>query len=226
MFPLRDSHSTYKTPYITIFLIAVNSFVFILELVSINSESLIETYALIPAKVDLKNYLTWTPFITSQFLHAGFMHIISNMWFLKIFGDNVEERFGHIFFLVVYLTSGVVGGFLQYVFSPYSDIPMLGASGAVAGVLGIYLVFFPHHKVKTLIPLGFFWTTMNMSASFMLIYWFIIQFFSGLGSIVYIQTGGVAFWAHVGGFVLGFITAKLYGFLKRDRIEDGELMDL
>lgn len=225
MFPLRDSHPTYKTPFITIFLIAVNSLVFLFELGIMNSEFLIENYALIPANVDLGNYLTWTPFITSQFLHAGFLHIISNMWFLKIFGDNVEERFGHLFFLLVYIASGVVGGLLQFVFSPNSTIPMLGASGAVAGVLGAYLVFFPHHKVRTLITFGFFWTTANISAYFMLVYWFVIQLFSGVGSVVDTQIGRVAFWAHVGGFATGFFIAKAFQLIKRSGVEEGEILN-
>ena len=210
MFPLGDSHKTYKFPLITILLIIVNAVVFILELSAFDTDAFISTYGLIPSKVDVGNYLTWTPFVTSQFLHAGFLHIISNMWFLRIFGDNVEERFGHIFFLIVYLTSGVAGGFIQYLFSPDSTIPMIGASGAVAGVLGAYLVFFPHHRIKTLVPFGFFLTTMNISASFMLVYWFLIQIFSGVGSIAVSQTGGVAFWAHVGGFAVGYLIANLF----------------
>jgi membrane associated rhomboid family serine protease len=225
MFPLRDSHPTYKTPFVTFFLIVVNVIVFLLELGLMNSDFIIENYALIPAKVDLGNFVTWAPFITSQFLHAGFLHIISNMWFLKIFGDNVEERFGHILFIFIYLFCGAVGGFLQYIFLPNSEIPMLGASGAVAGVLGAYLVFFPHHKVKTLIPLGFFWTTANISAYFMLVYWFAIQLFSGVGSVVDTQMGGVAFWAHVGGFAAGYIAAKAFQLIKRNDAEEGDILD-
>lgn len=225
MFPLRDSHKTHKFPLITILLIVVNAFIFLLELSVVDPNAFIETYALIPSEVSYRNYLTWIPFITSQFLHAGFLHIISNMWFLRIFGDNVEERFGHLFFLLAYLTSGVFGGVLQYLFLPGSEIPMIGASGAVAGVLGAYLVFFPHHKVKTLIPLGFFWTTVNVSASFMLVYWFVIQLFSGLGSIADTQTGGVAFWAHIGGFAFGYIVAKIYRIIKSKKTQEGKVMD-
>jgi membrane associated rhomboid family serine protease len=224
MFPLRDSHPTNIFPFLTIFLIVINAFVFLFELVLPDSEVLIETYALIPSKVEIGNYLTWTPFITSQFLHAGFLHIISNMWFLRIFGDNVEEKFGHTFFLLVYLFSGVAGGVLQFAFSPSSTIPMLGASGAVAGVLGAYLVFFPRYKVRTLVPLGFYWTTVNISAYFMLIYWFIIQLFSGVGSIVDSHMGGVAFWAHVGGFATGYVTAKAFQSLKKDEVEEGKIV--
>jgi membrane associated rhomboid family serine protease len=224
MFPLRDSHPTYKFPLITIILIIANVIIFFLELTVADPIAFIENYALIPSRVSIADLYSWTPFVTSQFLHAGFLHILSNMWFLRVFGDNVEERFGHLFFLFVYLTSGIFGGVLQYLFSPGSDIPMIGASGAVAGVLGAYLVFFPHHKVKTLIPLGFFWTTMNISASFMLVYWFVIQLFSGLGSIADTQTGGIAFWAHVGGFVTGYVIAKTHKGLRRDKVEEGDIL--
>lgn len=225
MFPLRDSHRSFKFPFVTILLIVANIIVFLLELTVFDSDTFIATYALIPSKVEIGNYFTWTPFITSQFLHAGFFHIISNMWFLRIFGDNVEEKFGSLLFLAVYLLSGIIGGLAQYIFSPGSDIPMIGASGAVAGVLGAYFIFFPYHKIKTLIPIGFFWTTVNVSAYFMLIYWFFIQIFSGVGSIAVAQTGGVAFWAHVGGFVTGYLIAKLLQGTGNRYIEEGEIMD-
>ena len=158
-------------------------------------------------------------------MHAGLLHIISNMWFLKIFGDNVEERFGSIIFLIIYLLSGITGGFLQYIFSPSSDIPMLGASGAVARVLGAYLVFFPRNQIETLIPYGFFSRVVNVPASLMLVYWVVIQFFSGVGSIAHIGSGGVAFWAHIGGFAFGWIAAK---FFKGDIVgvvEEDEILD-
>ncbi|OGM08776.1 hypothetical protein A2Z67_01865 [Candidatus Woesebacteria bacterium RBG_13_36_22] len=224
MFPLRDSHATYKFPLITTLLIIVNVLVFFLELTAIDTEVFIENYALIPSKVEIRNYFTWIPFITSQFLHAGFLHLISNMWFLRIFGDNVEEKFGSFFFLVVYLTSGVVGGFVQYIFSPDSAIPMLGASGAVAGILGAYFVFFPHHKIETLVPIGLFMTTVRISASIMLLYWFVTQLFSGVGSVAVSQTGGVAFWAHIGGFAAGYIVAKLSQGSASHQVEEGEII--
>lgn len=226
MFPLRDSHKTYKFPLITVALLVANVIVFFLELTAFDSDAFIQTYALIPEEVDFGNYLTLTPFVTSQFLHAGFVHIIGNMWFLKIFGDNVEERFGSIRYLLIYLLSGVMGGFIQYVFSPRSDIPMLGASGAVAGVLGAYLVFFPRHKIETLVPLGLFTRIIDVPASFMLIYWFIIQVFSGVGSVAVAQIGGVAFWAHVGGFVTGYLIAKLSRpSALGSVVEEGEVLD-
>ena len=226
MFPLRDTVRTHKFPFITTLLIAVNIVVFFLELTSVDSEAFISTYALIPVNVDFSDYLSLIPFITSQFLHAGFIHIISNMWFLKIFADNVEEKFGSLFFLLIYLLSGILGGLLQYLFIPDSNIPMLGASGAVAGVLGAYLVFFSRHKVETLIPLGFYMSVVNIPAGVMLIYWFITQLFSGVGSIAAAQIGGVAFWAHVGGFVTGWLIAKVSrNNLNTNKAEEGEIVD-
>lgn len=210
MFPLRDHHPAYKFALVTYTIITVNALVFFIELTASDPDAFIETYALVPALVNFSKLTTFFPFLTSQFLHAGFIHIISNMWFLKIFGDNVEDRFGKVIFSLVYLLSGVVGGLVQYIFSPASNIPMLGASGAVAGVLGAYLVFFPKNQIETLVPMGFISRIVNLPASFMLIYWFITQFFSGVGSIVYTQTGGVAFWAHVGGFTTGWVIAGFF----------------
>src|SRR3989338_11033222 len=128
MFPLRDSHKSHKYPLITVIVILVNAFVFGLELFVLDTEGFINSYSLIPANVDFTNYITFTPFITSQFLHAGFLHIISNMWFLKIFGDNVEERFGSVPYLFIYLLSGAVGGLIQYLFAPTPTIPIFFSS--------------------------------------------------------------------------------------------------
>jgi membrane associated rhomboid family serine protease len=221
MFPLRDSYRSRKFPVMTIGIILVNVFVFLLEVISPDPDKFIATYALTPNLVNFQNLGTLTPFITNQFLHAGFLHILSNMWFLRIFGDNVEEEFGSFFYLIVYLFAGTVGGLLQYMFLSNSSIPMLGASGAVAGVLGAYLVFFPHHKIETLVPMGFFITTVDIPASVMLVFWFFIQLFSGVGSVTTTDVGGVAFWAHVGGFATGYLIAKLKNI--RQDYEEGEL---
>ena len=225
MFPLRDAQEARIFPLITYAIIAVNVVVFFLEITAPDPDTFIEQYALIPSSVNFSNYLTLTSFITSQFLHAGFLHIISNMWFLKIFGDNIEERFGRIRYLFIYLLTGTVGIFIQYLFAIDSTIPMLGASAAVAGVLGAYLVFFPHHRIETLVPLGFFITTVNIPASVMLFYCFITHLFSGVGSVAIAQTGGIAFWAHVGGFASGWIIAKLYRGLGNSEIEEGEIIE-
>ena len=226
MLPLRDHSRTNVTPIITYAIIAINIFVFFLELTG-NTEKIFSEFALIPASINWANYKSLIPFLTSQFLHAGFLHIISNLWFLKIFGDNVEEKFGHIKFLVFYLVCGIAGGLLQYFFSIGSDIPMLGASGAIAGVLGAYLYFFPKHSIETLIPFGLFSQIINLPAKIILIYWFITQLFSGVGSIASSTLGGVAFWAHIGGFAAGYFLAQFFSRFsyKSEEAEEGVLLD-
>lgn len=208
MFPLSDTNPARIIPVWTILIILINVYVFYLELTG-DFQSLINQYALIPARVDFSRPSTLLPFITSQFLHGGFLHIIPNMWFLWVFGDNVESKF-RILFPFFYLLSGVVGGFLQYLFVSDSFIPMLGASGAVAGALGAYYALFPNHRIKTLIFIFFFFTIVEVPASIMLVYWFFTQVFNGVASISagVFQFGGVAWFAHIGGFATGWILAK------------------
>ncbi|MCH7730400.1 rhomboid family intramembrane serine protease [Patescibacteria group bacterium] len=224
MFPLKDNQPTYKFPLITVLLIVANVLVFLLELSAPDLEAFIAQFALTPSFIDLSRVSTLSTFFTSQFLHAGFIHIISNMWFLKIFGNNVEEKFGSIKFLIIYLLAGLAGNLAQYLFSPTSNIPILGASGAVAGVLGAYLVFFPRHTIKTLIPFFGFLTVVNIPAQVMLFYWFLTQLLSGVGSVAIAQIGGVAFWAHVGGFATGWLIAK-FGKSDASEVEKDGLLD-
>lgn len=209
MFPLRDKRPVRIFPVVTFLIIFANALVFLWEFLG-ETEYLIDKYALIPSKVDFGNFYSLIPFVSSQFLHAGLFHIISNMWFLKIFGDNVEEETGVIVFIFLYIFSGAAGAFCQYLFTVSSDIPMLGASGSVAGVLGAYLVFFPREKIETLIPLGIFVRIVEIPSSIMLVYWFLLQIFSGVGSFIHIEGAGVAWWAHVGGFVSGYVIALLF----------------
>lgn len=213
MIPLSDTRGSGKFPFWVVVIIAVNAYVFFLELRSPNPDLFIQQYALIPSQVDFNRLSTLYPFITSQFLHAGFLHIISNMWFLWIFGDNVEERFGFFLFPLLYLLSGIVGGLAQYMLLPDSSTPMLGASGAIAGTLGAYFALFSRHTIKTLVPIFGFFTIADLPASLILVYWFITQLFSGAASIsnTSYQLGGVAYFAHIGGFVLGYVAAKLIG---------------
>lgn len=140
------------------------------------------------------------------------MHIIGNMWFLWIFGDNVEDVLGRGRYLIFYLACGVAAALAQTLISPDSRVPMIGASGAIAGVMGAYLVKFPHARVVTLIPIIIFFTTLEVPAVLMLAYWFILQLFSGIGSIgdMHLAKGGVAFFAHVGGFVAGMVLIKIF----------------
>ncbi|OGE28740.1 hypothetical protein A2867_04640 [Candidatus Daviesbacteria bacterium RIFCSPHIGHO2_01_FULL_40_11] len=211
MFPLSDTKTSGSFPFWVLVLIAANSWVFFLELSSPNPDLFVSLYALIPSRVDFSSLPTLTPFLTSQFLHGGFIHIISNMWFLWIFGDNVEERMGFLFFPIFYLLAGTAGGLVQYFFIPDSGIPMLGASGAIAGVLGAYMAFFPRHSVKTLVPAFGFFTIMDLPAFLVLLFWFFTQLFNGSASVISDTTslGGIAFFAHVGGFVTGWVVGKL-----------------
>lgn len=209
MIPLRDSKPAGVFPLVTILIIAANVWVFFLEYTSLNLEAFISHWALVPAFVDFRMPETLLPFVTSQFLHAGLLHILSNMWFLWIFGDNIEEHFGKISFLLVYIISGIIGGLAQYILNPGSMIPMLGASGAVAGILGAYMVLYSRHKIKTIVPVFGFVSVVDIPAGFMLFYWFFTQLFSGVGSLAVQGVGGVAFFAHVGGFAAGWMIAKL-----------------
>jgi len=148
--------------------------------------------------------------LTSMFLHGSWMHLIGNMWFLWLFGNNIEDSMTRPRFLVFYLLCGLAAAPLQVVFEPDSAAPMVGASGAISGVMGGYLVLYPRVRVYTLLPLGFFFTTIALPAWAMLIYWMVIQLVGGLSGIVSEQGGGVAFWAHVGGFVGGVVLIKLF----------------
>jgi len=208
MIPLRDAYPTRKRPVITYLLILANVLVFFLELSASNLDDFINQYALIAIRVKLFEPSSLWPFLTFQFLHGGLLHLLSNMWFLKIFGDNVEDRFGHFKFLFFYLFCGVIAGLSQYIFLMNSTVPMIGASGSVAGILGAYFVFFPHHRIETLIPVFGFWRIIELPASFMLFYWFITQLLAGVGSLAMPEVGGVAFMAHAGGFLAGWAIAR------------------
>ena len=211
MFPLSDSIPARSFPIVNIAIIFITVSVFFQQLSALDFEAFVYQYALIPAKVDFSNYATLVPFVTSIFLHGGFLHIISNMWFLWVFGDNVEGYLGKLLYPVIYLLSGIAGGLAQYIVSPHSQVPMLGASGAVAGTLGAYYVLFPHAKIKTLVPFFGFISIVELGAPFMLGYWFILQLFSGAASLPFVtaDTGGVAFWAHVAGFITGVVFANI-----------------
>jgi membrane associated rhomboid family serine protease len=207
MFPIRDEESSGIFPFINIALIALTAYIFYLQLIEVDPEAFVLRYALIPSKINFSDLSSLFPFISSMFLHGGWLHFLGNMWFLWIFGDNVEGAFGHVRYLFFYLFCGIVSGLVQYFFAPYIDIPTLGASGAIAGVLGAYMSLFPDHKIDTLLFLIFI-SRVEIAARYMLLYWFIIQLFSGVGSLGYADAGGVAWWAHVGGFAAGWILSK------------------
>lgn len=153
--------------------------------------------------------------LTSMFLHGGWMHIIGNMWFLWLFGNNVEDSMTRSRFVAFYLLCGFAAAFAQVVVDASSATPMVGASGAISGIMGAYVVLFPHVRVFTIVPLGFYVTNIAVPAWVMLFYWAFIQFVGGVSSSLSAQTGGVAFWAHVGGFIAGVVLVKV--FERRDR---------
>lgn len=217
MLPLRDEETSGRFPFVTLLIIAANVVVFVLEIQSPDFERFIAHYALIPNKVSIFRFDTLYPFITSMFLHGGFVHIASNLWFLWIFGDNVEKRLG-IFYLPFYLLTGVIASISQYFLMIHSSIPNLGASGAVAGVLGAYFVLFPHHRVRTLVPSFYTFHVVDLPAFLMLFYWFFMQILSGVTSLGTMVLGGVAWFAHIGGFVSGWFFAQFFKRSRRPRI--------
>ncbi len=213
MIPLRDSQPSYSRPIVTISLIGVNTLVFLFQMTldPFSLNHFIASYGLIPGRMQV------VALVTSMFIHGGWLHLIGNMWFLWIFGDNVEDILGHGKFLLFYLLCGVAAGLVQVLSNPGSHLPTIGASGAIAGVMGAYMVKFPRARILTLIFVLFFLTTIEIPASFILVYWFVIQFFSGLGSIGYsnLSQGGVAWFAHVGGFLAGM--GLIYAMRPQDR---------
>jgi membrane associated rhomboid family serine protease len=224
--PLRDENPIQITPYVTYGLIAANILVFLYEL-SLNPQLLngfFHSWAVVPNELTASFNGTptsqlvpeWLTLVTSQFLHGGFLHVAGNMLFLWIFGNNVEDRLGHVKYLIFYIACGVLASLTQWYFSAGSSIPSLGASGAIAGVMGAYILRFPQAEVLTLLPLGIFITTVRIPAFFFLGFWFVQQAFYGVASLeapanIGMEGGGIAYWAHAGGFVFGAILGPLLG---------------
>jgi membrane associated rhomboid family serine protease len=219
MLPLRDDQPRYSTPYVTYFLIALNLVIFFFEwtLDPKSLKALIFQFGIVPAH--LTAFLAGSPkypliavvlpFFTSMFLHGGWMHVIGNMWFLHIFGDNIEDYLGHFKYLVFYIVCGVLAMGAQVLSDPRSTVPALGASGAIAGVLGAYFLLYPGARVLT----WFFVFVIWVPAWLILGYWFALQFLSGAATSLAYEghgMGGVAFWAHVGGFVAGMVLIKVF----------------
>lgn len=211
MIPLRDTVPSVRFPVITVALIGANVFIFIIQL-TLNDAQLqqfFNAWGIVPLRFTHPrleaNY--WTLF-SSMFLHGGWMHIIGNMWSLWIFGDNVEDRMGRGWFLSFYVLSGLAAGFLHIVTNPTSRLPTVGASGSIAGVMGAYLLLFPHATVLTLVPVFIFIQVMELPAILFLGIWFLSNLLSGLGSLsAHSNAGGVAWWAHIGGFLVGLLWA-------------------
>src|SRR4051794_23517496 len=202
MFPVSDVIPSKTTPYITIAIIALNALAFLyqLQLDTRSVQLLWQLFGLVPA------YFSWTSLLTSMFLHEGWMHLLGNMLYLWIFGDNVEDQLGHVGFLIFYLCAGAAAAIGQVIVSAGSTIPMIGASGAIAAVMGAYFVLYPHSRVLTVVFLVFFMDMVEIPAIFFLGIWFIKELFSGVGSLgARSLNGGVAFWAHVVGFAVGAV---------------------
>ena len=205
MFPIRDHNPSERTPWVTWALIAANLLVYLYMWPLANDENLLAQFyydwALFPAAVTEGG--EYRGLLTHMFLHAGFLHIAGNMLFLWIFGDNLEDQMGHLGFLAFYLACGLAAAFAQILPDPHSTIPMVGASGAIAGVMGGYLLLFPRARIDILLIFIIFFRVFTIPAFVMLGVWFGFQVFSGLGAAA--EDGGVAFWAHVGGFVAGLV---------------------
>lgn len=239
MFPLKDTIPGLRKPYVTYSLIAVNTAVFVIELIlsnklykisghSINAlEAFLYEFGFISSRMTKPDF--WNAFnmtfpnspsviftmFTSVFLHGGWSHLISNMWALFIFGDNVEDKMGHFRFLIFYILCGFAGNMMQFASSPFSNIPLLGASGAIAGIMGAYFVLFPHSKVVTLFLIVIFPLIFPIPAPIYLGVWFLLQFLNGSTSILNgFDGGGVAYWAHIGGFMFGMLC---FGWFEMNR---------
>src|SRR4051812_23764564 len=214
MIPLRDVIPSRTTPYITITIILLNGLAWLFEL-SLPHETLnafLTVYGVVPA------YFAPATLITSMFLHGSWSHVLGNMWYLWIFGDNVEDRLGHTRFVIFYLLCGIIAAFGQIAMNPQSMLPTIGASGAIAGVMGAYFVLYPHSRVLTLIPLIIIFEVIELPAIMLLGFWFLMQLFSA-GTVAITATthgsGGVAFMAHVAGFLSGVI--GVFAFRKREQ---------
>jgi len=211
MIPLKDDNPTRTFPFINIALIVVNVLVFLYQasLPPHAYKAFLLANATIPARIPaflaghLGFHMAFYPLFTSMFLHGGLMHLLGNMLFLYIFGDNIEDSFGHFPYLIFYLFCGIGSGLVHVLFNLNSSLPAIGASGAISGVMGAYAVLFPRAKVLML----FFIFLIPVPAVLVLGYWFVLQFLAGIGQLGAAATGGVAFWAHIGGFVNGLLVA-------------------
>jgi hypothetical protein len=227
MIPLRDTIPSSTVPVVNLSLIAINvgCFIFVVSLGG-SASVFVERYGFVPARLvfGLSHHAALgtlaAPIFSSMFLHGGLLHLLGNMLYLHIFGDNVEDRLGHLRYLGLYLASGVVAALVQLAADPASRIPMIGASGAIAGITGAYLTFFPTARIVTLVPIFFFVTTVRIPAFLVLIPWFLLQIQGGLISASGRHgVGGIAFWAHVGGFVAGFVVGQLLAGRPRKHVE-------
>ena len=211
-FPYKDDNPRVLFPFVTYGIIGLNILVFWAQFFVYGNERLISTFAFVPYEFKL-----FTIF-TSMFMHGGLMHIIGNMWFLYIFGDNVESILGHVRFLLFYLFCGIGAAVAQFLIQPDSTTPMVGASGAIAGVLGAYMIKFPKARVHVLAVIFIFITTIVVPAQLVLGLWFLMQLSGGLGSLGFDTTGGIAWFAHIGGFIVGISTLRNFQTINIEKI--------
>lgn len=212
MIPLYDTLHSRRFPIVNWLLIALNALVFLYE-ISLSSSSLdrlTRTWGLVPTQLMAHPDTMWVTIFTAMFLHGGWFHILSNMWVLFIFGDNVEDRLGGGRYLVFYLLSGVAAGLFESFILKGSSVPMIGASGAIAGVLGAYLVLYPRARVASLVPILFIFTIIEIPAVIFLLFWFVSQLFSGWLTLQGSTGSGIAWWAHVGGFLFGMLAVNFF----------------
>ena len=212
-FPYKDDNPRILVPYVTYGLIGLNLFIFLFQfsmgMKDPESEAIfIYTFGLIPAQFSI------ITIFTSMFLHGGISHIIGNMWFLWLFGDNVESVLGHVKYAIFYMLCGIIAAVTQILVDPSSEIPMVGASGAIAGILGLYMMRFPHARVHVFAFIIIFFTTFRVPAMFVLGFWFFNQLTNGFGSLGFDTTGGVAWFAHIGGFIAGVMLNQAFKHIR------------
>ena len=212
MIPLYDTLHSRRFPIVNWLLIALNVLVFLYEirLSPAGLDKLTRTWGLVPSQLMAHPATTWVTIFTAMFLHGGWFHILSNMWVLFIFGDNIEDRLGGGRYLFFYLLSGVAAALLESFVLRGSSVPMIGASGAIAGVLGAYLILYPHARIASLVPILFIFTIIEIPAVLFLLFWFASQLFSGWLTLQGSSGSGIAWWAHVGGFVFGMLAVHLF----------------
>lgn len=212
MFPLYDTVRSRRFPLMNWMLVLLNGLAFYYELTLSETElhRFILDWGLIPAQLTFDSADSLLRILTSMFLHGGWFHILSNMWILIIFGDNIEDRMGGMRYLLFYLLSGTAAALSQAFLYPTSTIPMVGASGAIAGVLGAYLVLYPRARIASLVPIFFIFTVIEVPALIFLGFWFVSQLFQGWLALGGADLGGVAWWAHIGGFIFGLLMVRLF----------------
>jgi membrane associated rhomboid family serine protease len=219
LIPLIDtSRRPIRFPAMTIAIIILNAIVFALEL--LGGDAFVQQWSVIPAEIMAGR--GWVTIITAMFMHGGWMHIIGNMVFLHAFGPEVEDAMGRLRYLTFYILSGIAASAAQIAVTPLAHVPNLGASGAIAGVMGAFLITYPRDRIRALLVIFVFVRTTVIPASLLIGFWFLIQLFSQIGAVANVQSGGVAYAAHVGGFVFGAISARFFERLNADPTWAGE----